>query len=154
MSRISHIEINVTDFYKSVRFYDAILLPLGWRRLVCRADHTTYTDGILKIVVCPADPEQAARGYHRKGIGLNHLALTAESKEQVDWFFETVLKPLNVSCLYGDGPVGEPNHYQIFFEDPDRIKIEVVYSPGYCEPDHWTNKLEDNFQPYEDESSR
>ena len=34
------------------------------------------------------------------------------------------------------------------FEDPDRIKIEVVYSPGYCSADHWTNKLEDDFNPY------
>ena len=54
----------------------------------------------------------------------------------------------NIECLYEKLPHGDDSYYAVYFEDPDRIKIEVVYSPEYCKPDHWTNTLESNFDPY------
>lgn len=53
------------------------------------------------------------------------------------------------ASLYEGRPIGEDNYYSVFFEDPDRIKLEVVYSPGYCEVGYWTNELKDDFDPYE-----
>ena len=50
MTKLSHIDINVTEYAKSIRFYDMILRPLGWKRLVCQKKFTTYTDGFIKIV--------------------------------------------------------------------------------------------------------
>lgn len=29
---------------------------------------------------------------------------------------------------------GDDEYYSIFFEDPDRMKIEYVYAPNYCDP--------------------
>jgi catechol 2,3-dioxygenase-like lactoylglutathione lyase family enzyme len=34
---LSHVELNVSDYARSIRFYDAVLVPLGWRRLVVSA---------------------------------------------------------------------------------------------------------------------
>lgn len=148
MTKVSHIEIYVSDYAKSIRFYDVVLPFLGWKRLVCQTSHTTFTDGELKIVFCPVDEKYSQHGYHRKRAGLNHLALYADSKQQVDELFETILKPRGIVCLYEGQPTGDPGYYAVFFEDPDRIKIEVVFAPGYCEPDHWTNKMQDDFDPY------
>lgn len=148
MGKVSHVEIYVSDYGKSIRFYDSILIPLGWERLVCQKSHTTYSDGQMKIVFCPTEEKYLKDGYHRKRIGLNHLAFYAESKDQVDHLFEKILKPNKIACLYEGQPKGESDYYAVFFEDPDRLKIEVVYAPGYCDSHHWTNKLENDFDPY------
>lgn len=148
MGKVSHIEIYVSNYPKSIRFYDRILVPLGWKRLVCQRSHTTFSDGEMKIVLCPTEEKYLKFGYHRKRIGLNHLAFYADSKEQVDRLYHDVLKPYGIQCLYEGQPRGEMNYYAVFFEDPDRIKIEVVYAPGYCDGRHWTNQVESDFDPY------
>jgi catechol 2,3-dioxygenase-like lactoylglutathione lyase family enzyme len=148
MTKLSHIELYVSDYAKSVRFYDKFLIPLGWARLVCQKSHTTFSDGEMKIVLCPTEEKYRSAGYHRKRIGLNHLAFYAPSKEAVDQLFQTVLKPNEVECLYERAPNGDADYYRVFFEDPDRIKIEVVYAPGYCGHTHWTNELTSDFDPY------
>lgn len=65
--------------------------------------------------------------FHRKRIGLNHLAFHAESREQVDYVTD-LLKERGVSILYTDRHpyAGGDSHYAVFFEDPDRIKVELV----------------------------
>ncbi len=145
---LSHVEIYVSDYAKSIRFYDSILIPLGWKRLVCQKNHTTYSDGAMKIVFCPTEEKYLQHGYHRKRVGINHLAFYAQSKESVDQLYQNVLVPKGIECLYEKRPHGEEDYYAVFFEDPDRIKIEVVYSPGYCESEHWTNQYKNDFDPY------
>jgi catechol 2,3-dioxygenase-like lactoylglutathione lyase family enzyme len=148
MTKLSHVEIYVSDYAKSIRFYDKVLIPLGWKRLVCQRSHTTFSDGGTKLVFCPTDEKYLPDGYHRKRIGLNHLAFYAPSIAAVDDFFNKVLVSGNIPVLYEGRPTGGDNYYSVFFEDPDRIKLEVVYSPGYCEHGHWTNVLESDFDPY------
>ena len=145
---VSHIEIYVSDYARSIRFYDKILIPLGWKRLVCQTSHTTYSDGMMKIVFCPTEEKYAEAGYHRKRIGLNHLAFYASSMDAVDRFYQDVLLPAGIPGLYEGKPGGDSEYYAVFFEDPDRIKLEVVFAPGYCSPEHGTNTIQDDFDPY------
>lgn len=147
-TRLSHVEINVSDYSKSIRFYDTVLEPLGWERLVCTLDCATYCDGFLKIILSPAAAEHRDAGFHRKRIGLNHLALYASSKEEVDTYYQAVMRTNNIPSLYHDGPDGDENYYSVLFEDPDRMKIEVVFAPRYCEKDSWPNNIASDFDPY------
>jgi len=62
--------------------------------------------------------------YHRKRVGLNHLAFAVSTRGQVDDLAAS-LQQRGVSLLYG-GPRAGRSTYAVFFEDPDRIKIEVV----------------------------
>lgn len=149
-TKLSHLEINVSDYKKSIRFYDMILRPLGWERLVCLAESTSYCDGFLKLILSPMDPEYKSAGFHRKRIGLNHIALYSDSKDGVDRFYQNVLQPNGVQSLYQEGPAGDDTYYSVLFEDPDRMKIEVVYAPRYCEKDCWPNNLPSDFDPYTD----
>jgi hypothetical protein len=41
-----------------------------------------------------------------------------------------------VPCPYEGKPSGESDYYAVLFEDPDRIKLEVVFALGYYEPSH------------------
>jgi catechol 2,3-dioxygenase-like lactoylglutathione lyase family enzyme len=146
-TKLSHVELYVSDYAKSVNFYDLILLSLGWEKLVSRHDHTTYTDGTLKIVIGPVEDKYKKNGFHRKNIGLNHLAFYAETKELVDDFYKDILQKNNIETLYDKGATGDKEYYSLFFEDPDRMKLEVVYSPFYCDKEYSMNNIESNFDP-------
>jgi catechol 2,3-dioxygenase-like lactoylglutathione lyase family enzyme len=146
-SLLSHIEFNVRDYKRSVLFYDLILPPLGWKKLNSTQQFTAYTDGALKIILSPTEPEFEQAGFHRKRIGLNHLALVASSKKAVDDFLRDIILPNQIRLLYSEKPDDDDDYYALYFEDPDRIKIEVVYAPNYCSPSHWPNNLENDFDP-------
>ena len=145
---LSHIELNVSDYRRSILFYDRVLCPFGWSRLVCTRDFTSYSNGKSKIILCPTDPIFAPAGFHRKRTGLNHLALYAKDKEHVDRFYSETLVAHKIPTLYEEGPSGDADYYAVHFEDPDRMKIEVVYAPHYCDPKRWPNCLESDFDPY------
>ena len=59
--------------------------------------------------------------------GLNHLAFQASSKEQVDNLTKK-LQEKGIEILYKKRHpfAGGEQHYAVFFEDPDRIKVELV----------------------------
>lgn len=67
-------------------------------------------------------------GYNRTHIGLNHLAFWATSRLKVDQIHDqlTIMNP--TTLLYDQlyPFAGGQNHYAVYFEDPDRIKLEVV----------------------------
>lgn len=149
-TRLSHIEINVSNYAQSIRFYDIILGPLGWERLVCTSDFTAYSDGFLKLILSPVSEEYKSAGFHRKRVGLNHIALYADAKEEVDRYYREILQKNGLKSLYHDGPEGDDRYYSVLFEDPDRMKIEVVYAPQYCVKECWPNTIPSSFDPYEE----
>lgn len=148
-TKLSHVELNVSNYTESIKFYDLILLSMGWERLVCRTDHTSYTDGTLKLILVPTEADRLKNAFHRKNTGINHLAFYAETKEMVDDFYREIMHKNDIKSLYQEGAKGDKNYYSVFFEDPDRIKLEVVYSPFYCEKEYWPNNQESNFDPYQ-----
>ena len=77
-----------------------------------------------------APDEHIGAGFHRKRVGLNHLAFTAKSREHVDEMAAWV-KLEGYTVLYEDRyPYATgPEYYALFCEDPDRIKVELV-APG------------------------
>jgi hypothetical protein len=79
-TKLSHVGLLVSDYKASIRFYDLILLSLGWEKLVSRTDHTSYTDGTLKIILRPTEEENRHLKFDKKRVGLNNLAFYAETK--------------------------------------------------------------------------
>lgn len=65
--------------------------------------------------------------YHRSRVVLNHLAFHADSRKQVDEITKK-LESKGVTILYTDKHpfAGGENHFAVYFEDPDRIKFELV----------------------------
>lgn len=146
-SLLSHVEINVSDYAKSIRFYDLVLKPIGWERFVCSKTHTVYSDGFVKLILSPTHPDFKEAGFHRKRTGLNHLAFYARSKSAVNEYFRNVLTPNGIRPLYESGPFGDDEYYAVFFEDPDKMKVEVVYAPKYWDKTAWPNNIVSDFDP-------
>jgi catechol 2,3-dioxygenase-like lactoylglutathione lyase family enzyme len=80
-----------------------------------------------------ADPAHVGHGFHRKRPGLNHLALRVPQREDVDRFRDEFMAPRRLLSLYQtprEFPEYRPGYYAVFFEDPDRLKLEVVHVPA------------------------
>lgn len=148
-TKISHIEINVGNYAKSIRFYDKVLTPIGWERFVCTQSHTVFCDGFMKLILSPTEEKYKEPGFHRKRIGLNHLAFYVSSMEDVKSYYQNVLQKHGIKSLYQEGPDGNKDYYSVLFEDPDRMKIEVVYAPKYCHRECWPNNIVNDFDPYQ-----
>lgn len=124
---LHHIEINVSDLNKAIEFWGWFLSELNyvvyqkWDRGISYKFKMTY------IVFVQTEEKFMKAGYHRSQVGLNHLAFYADSREQVNQMTEK-LKDRNITILYQDRHpyAGGANHYAVFFEGPDRMKVELA----------------------------
>lgn len=139
-TKLSHLDIVVSNYKESILFYDLVLLSLGWEKLVSRLEYTSYTDGTLKILIMPQDSTKAAAP--------KTLSLYAETKEIVDDFYREVMVKNNLESLHQKGAKGDANYYSVQFQGPDEEVLEVMYSPFYCDKEFSLNNLESNFDPY------
>jgi len=123
---LDHVGFAVSDAERSRRFYEQALAPLG----------------IILIKSVPPNKTEAggtAHGFGSNGkpyfwIGDNeavgqgtHVAFVAESRNQVDAFYEAAL----AAGGRDNGPPGirphyHPNYYAAFVFDPDGTNIEAV----------------------------
>jgi len=131
-SRIGHIYLYVTDLKESYDFYSKFLTYLGYRETVNQDWGFAYINDGTSMWFENARRGHVEKGYHRKRIGLNHLAFRVGSKEEVDKFCKEFLETNNIKPLYDspkEYPEYEQGYYAVYFEDPDRIKLEVAYYP-------------------------
>lgn len=139
-TKLAHVDLAVTNYKESVRFYDLILMSLGWEKLVSRLDYTSYTDGTLKIFLYPREnaPTKTSKA----------LSFYAETREVVDDFYREVIMKNNLKSLNLKGAVGDANFYSVQFIGPDESILEVMYSPFFCDKEFVLNNIENNFDPY------
>lgn len=129
---LHHVEINVSDLERSAAFWEWLLVEeLGWLPFQRWPGGRSWSLGATYLVLVETGERFRADGYHRSRIGLNHVALHAASREHVDAVTAT-LRARGARVLYEDRHpfAGGPGHYAVFFEDPDRIKVELVAPPG------------------------
>ncbi len=127
---ISHVALIVSDLERSERFYLETLALLGFSKADSVAgEYTRLTNGRNAVIVlAQVDERFSGVPHHRKCAGLNHLALRAESRQQVDAVEQTLLG-FRVGLL-GEGKVDtgyRGEYYTLAFQDPDRIMVEIVY---------------------------
>lgn len=127
-SSLEHISLNVSDPTKSFPFYKALFTYLEYQIIVDTNDCLAVRNEGSDFWITPTDEKYVPHGFHRKDTGLNHLAFSVPSKEDVNRFRDEFLKPHNIPTLYGSPklfPEYTPDYYAVYFEDPDRMKIEV-----------------------------
>ncbi len=127
---LHHVEIYVSDLKKSIQFWKWLLtkkfsytISSKWNSGISFKLADTY------IVFVQTEEKHLGSMYNRKKTGLNHLAFHCSSRQFVDTLTKE-LKKRNITILYADQhPFAvAPDYYAVFFEDPDRIKVEVVVS--------------------------
>jgi len=124
---LHHIEIYVSNLEKSVEFWGWFLKELGYVSYQKWESGHSWKLGDTYIVFVQAEDRFLDPPYHRCRVGLNHLAFHASSRQHVDEM-TTKLQEKGVNILYLDKHpfAGGKDYYAVFFEDPDRIKVELV----------------------------
>ncbi|QDU69978.1 VOC family protein [Engelhardtia mirabilis] len=124
---LHHIEIYVSDLERSIAFWTPFMAKLGYAPDRWSGGMNYVKDGLAYLCFLPAPKEHLRAGYHRKRVGLNHLAFTGESRAHVDEIAAWV-KAEGYTVLYeSEYPHATgPDYYALYCEDPDRIKVEVV----------------------------
>ncbi len=129
---LHHIEINVSDLRSSSEFYEGFLSWLGYKRVLEEKEIVGWRKGRARIFIVQCGWDFRSSGFHRKRVGLNHIAFRAPTRRMVDDFYHNYLLPKKVPILYGgtkEWPEYEGGYYAVYFEDPDRIKLELAYTP-------------------------
>ena len=129
---VYHLQLNVTAAAVSLPFYRSLLAYLEYRVLVDQPDLLGMSNGTTDFWLVQTGADRADTALHRKNPGLNHVAFRVTSRADVDRFHDELLRPAGIPVLYGgpqDYPEYRPGYYAVFFEDPDRLKLEVAHIP-------------------------
>ncbi|EIL7052618.1 VOC family protein [Listeria monocytogenes] len=123
---LHHVEIYVADLEESRMFWSGLLEELSYELYQTWKEGFSYKFADTYLVFVQTEEPFIAEGYHRKRIGLNHLAFHSGTKERVD-DFRAKLKAKGTKLLYEERYpfAGGENHYAVFFEDPNGIKVEI-----------------------------
>ena len=130
---VHHVDLVVSSIERSLPFYSALLLPLGFHSVSEvegeRGETIWYISGPGSTIGL-REAQSPSSSYDRYRVGLHHLAFEADSRQQVDdraaWVraqgLDLESEPQEYTYL--------PGYYAVFFYDPDGLKLEVVYVPG------------------------
>jgi len=127
---LHHVEIYVSDLARSRAFWQWLLCEeLGYKVHQEWPKGIDFIFGETYIVFIQAEEKHLDTTYNRCRTGLNHLAFHGRSKSHVD-DLTAKLHERGITILYPDRHpyAGGPDYYAVFFEDPDRIKVEVTAS--------------------------
>lgn len=119
---IHHVSIDVVGLERSSEFYDSILGPLGWRRLIDNSDQVAW--GMVK-------PAFYISTRHPAAPGGGHVAFVANSIPAVKASWEQGIENGGTD----DGPPGQrpergATYYSAYLLDPDGNRVEVVVGAG------------------------
>lgn len=124
---LHHVELYVRDLAKSRQFWSWLLERLGYSLFQEWDAGFSYLLCKTYIVFVQAEERFLDIPYHRCRAGLNHLAFHADSREAIDEI-TVELRSRGICILYEDRHpyAGGDNYYAVFFEDPDRMKVEIA----------------------------
>ncbi|WP_303969696.1 VOC family protein [Sporosarcina ureae] len=124
---LHHVEIYVSDLKRTINFWGWFLEELGYSSFQEWESGRSWKLDDTYLVFVQTEERFLDVPYHRSRVGLNHLAFHADSRQHVDDITEK-LKSKGISILYTiKHPfAGGNDYYAVYFEDPDRIKVELV----------------------------
>jgi catechol 2,3-dioxygenase-like lactoylglutathione lyase family enzyme len=116
---IDHVGLQCVDMAASSAFYDAVLAPLGGKRLMDFGEAIGYG---LDHPIFWISRQQTGDGFRE-----SHLAFTAADRAGVDAFFATATG-LGAEVLHEPRvwPEYHEHYYGAFVRDPDGNNVEAV----------------------------
>jgi catechol 2,3-dioxygenase-like lactoylglutathione lyase family enzyme len=117
---LDHLSIQCADVPASAAFYDAVLAPLGGRRIL---DFDTVIGyGVPPMPDFWLGPRQTGDGFRE-----SHIAFSAPDRAAVQAFFDVAVAA-GAEVLHEPRvwPEYHPNYFGAFVRDPDGNNVEAV----------------------------
>jgi catechol 2,3-dioxygenase-like lactoylglutathione lyase family enzyme len=126
---LDHVALEVADLARAARFYDALMHPLGGRRIVDSPDGIGYGRDRPELWIMPRrnggghpTPNRA-----KPATTTGHVAIAAAGRRAVDAAHRAGLA---AGGRDGGAPatraMGPPNYYSGYLVDPDGAWLELV----------------------------
>ena len=117
---LDHVSIQCADPSASAAFYDAVLAPLGGRRVMEFGPVVGF--GVPPMPDFWIGPHETGDGFRE-----SHLAFTAPDRTAVRAFFDAAIAA-GAEVLHEPRVWAEyhPNYYGAFVRDPDGNNVEAV----------------------------
>jgi catechol 2,3-dioxygenase-like lactoylglutathione lyase family enzyme len=128
---LDHVDLAVRDVERSLAFYLGVFGPLGAYEAL---RFPTYR-GTEEVVYLAFGGQflgfrLADGGEHRYyEVGLEHLAVTVDSRSEVDEAYARCLELGARVHFPPDHDSDIPGYWEMFVFDPDGLRIEVAYYP-------------------------
>jgi catechol 2,3-dioxygenase-like lactoylglutathione lyase family enzyme len=125
---LDHVALEVADLARAARFYDAIMRPLGGRRIVDSPDGIGYGRDRPDLWIMPRAADDARRPTANDApAARGHVGIAAAGRRAVD---AAHAAGLAAGGRDGGAPAarafGPPNYYSGYLVDPDGAWIELV----------------------------
>lgn len=127
-SHFYHLQLNV-NYAENSAFYKELFTLLGWE-VISETDDMIGLRSGKNGDIWFIDNQEDAADYDKRG--MNHLAIRVGQEKDVDTIND-FLALKEVTALFGT-PKHRPEfandsetYYQVMFETPDRILMEIVY---------------------------
>ena len=117
---LDHLSIQCADVAASAAFYDAVLAPLGGRRLMDFGEVVGF--GVEPKPDFWLGPRCSGDGFRE-----SHIAFAADDRATVRAFFEAAVA-VGAAVLHEPRvwPEYHPDYYGAFVRDPDGNNVEAV----------------------------
>lgn len=117
---LDHVSLQCTDLVASAAFYDAVLAPLGIRRIMDLGSAIGYG-------VPPRPDFWIGAQTTGEGFRESHIAFTAPDRAAVRAFFDAAVRA-GAQVLYEPRlwPDYHPDYYAAFVRDPQGNNVEAV----------------------------
>jgi catechol 2,3-dioxygenase-like lactoylglutathione lyase family enzyme len=124
---VHHIEIWVPDLSRALNSWGWILNRLGWKDGDGWPGGMTWTAPDGSYVVVEQSPAMSAGEHDRLRPGMNHLALNAAGRAEVDAIVAEATKH-GWTLMFADRHpyAGGPQHYAAFPHNGDGYELEIV----------------------------
>jgi catechol 2,3-dioxygenase-like lactoylglutathione lyase family enzyme len=124
---VHHIEIWVPDLPRALTSWGWVLARLGWK------DGDSWPGGYIwtapdgSYLVAEQSPAMSAPDHDRMRPGMNHLALNAASRAEVDAIVAEAAGH-GWTLMFADRHpyAGGPQHYAAFLHNTDGYELEIV----------------------------
>jgi glyoxylase I family protein len=122
---LDHLRLTVRDVEEARRLYDPVMRCLGMEPVARDDGGAAWGSQDRGYLILTASSRAGA--HDARVTGLHHVAFSAASRAVVDRVGE-IVAGLGAEILDPPGEYDdEPDHYAVFFRDPNGFKLEVVH---------------------------
>ena len=127
VAAVHHVEIWVPDLFRAQESWGWVLNRLGWKDGDGWPGGMTWAAADGSYVVVEQSPAMSAGEHDRLRPGMNHLALNAAGRPEVDAIVAEAGRH-GWTLMFADRHpyAGGPKHYAAFLHNTDGYELEIV----------------------------